>query len=108
MLSRANCSLDVAASLVLGVWDLMLPLTDENHPLRTLPPLGCSTCPDSRATNCSLELTNNKLPGHVNRADNFLEKMITLANGLTDGTLKLEQDWDALRAIRASKNSSRR
>jgi hypothetical protein len=33
----------------------------------------------------------------VNRADNFLEKMITLPNGLTYGTLKLEQDWDALR-----------
>jgi TolB-like protein/class 3 adenylate cyclase/Flp pilus assembly protein TadD len=35
--------------------------------------------------------------GDVNRADNFLEKMITLPNGLTYGTLKLEQDWDALR-----------
>jgi len=35
--------------------------------------------------------------GDVNRADSFLEKMITLPNGLTYGTLKLEQDWDALR-----------
>ena len=35
--------------------------------------------------------------GDVNRAENFLEKMITLPNGLTYGTLKLEQDWDALR-----------
>ncbi len=35
--------------------------------------------------------------GDVNRADNFLEKMITLPNGLGYGTLKLEQDWDALR-----------
>ena len=35
--------------------------------------------------------------GDVNRADNFLEKIIMLPNGLSYGTLKLEQDWDALR-----------
>ena len=35
--------------------------------------------------------------GDVNRADTFLEKIITLPNCLTYGTLKLEQDWDALR-----------
>jgi TolB-like protein/class 3 adenylate cyclase/Flp pilus assembly protein TadD len=35
--------------------------------------------------------------GDVNRAVNFLEKVLLLPNGLSYGTLKLEQDWDALR-----------
>jgi lipopolysaccharide biosynthesis regulator YciM len=35
--------------------------------------------------------------GDVNRAVNFLEKMVTLPAGPTYGMLKLEQDWDALR-----------
>ena len=35
--------------------------------------------------------------GDVNRAVNFLEKQIPLPNGLSYGTLKLEQDWDPLR-----------
>jgi TolB-like protein/class 3 adenylate cyclase/Flp pilus assembly protein TadD len=35
--------------------------------------------------------------GDVNRAVNFLEKIIPSPNGLSYGVLKLEQDWDALR-----------
>jgi lipopolysaccharide biosynthesis regulator YciM len=35
--------------------------------------------------------------GDANRAINFLQRIITLPNGLSYGTLKLEQDWDALR-----------
>jgi TolB-like protein/Flp pilus assembly protein TadD len=36
--------------------------------------------------------------GDANRAINFLQKIITLPNGLSYGTLKLEQDWDSLRS----------
>ena len=35
--------------------------------------------------------------GDVNRAVNFLEKIIPLPNGPSYGMLKLEQDWDGLR-----------
>jgi tetratricopeptide (TPR) repeat protein len=35
--------------------------------------------------------------GDVNRAVNFLEKVISSPNGLSYGTLKLEEDWDPLR-----------
>jgi serine/threonine-protein kinase len=35
--------------------------------------------------------------GDVNRAVNFLEKVIRLPNGLSYGILKLEEDWDPLR-----------
>jgi serine/threonine-protein kinase len=35
--------------------------------------------------------------GDANRALNFLEKVVTLPNLLTYGSLKLEQDWDPLR-----------
>jgi hypothetical protein len=35
--------------------------------------------------------------GDVNRAINFLQKVITIPNGLSYGSLKLEQDWDPLR-----------
>jgi len=36
--------------------------------------------------------------GDANRAINFLQKIITLPNGLSYGTLKVEQDWDSLRS----------
>jgi hypothetical protein len=35
--------------------------------------------------------------GDANRALNFLEKVVTLPNGLGYGGFKLEQDWDPLR-----------
>ena len=35
--------------------------------------------------------------GDANRALNFLEKVVTLPNGLAYGGFKLEQDWDPLR-----------
>jgi hypothetical protein len=58
-----HSSLVIEVSLVLGDWDLVLPLTDENHPLTMFPPLGCSTCPDSRAINRRLELPNKIAAG---------------------------------------------
>ena len=90
---------DARALIVLGQIDAALgrkedAIREGEHAVELLPP-------SKDALNGGLIL--NRLAriyaqtGDVNRAVNFLGKLIPLPNGLGYGTLKLEEDWDRLR-----------
>src|SRR6185369_14888551 len=90
---------DARALIVLGQIDAALgrkevAIREGEHAAELLPP-------SKDALNGGLIL--NRLGriyaqiGDVNRAVSFLEKVMPLPNGLSYGTLKLEEDWDPLR-----------